>query len=313
MTIRGGVAALQHHDLVPPIPQLQRHHVSSSSVRMRRRREGEAKKKRERHSGDFSYWRTGGGVGGRRGGEGGGGGGLDEGEGWGEGKVQSWSKRLEEEKRIGKSRRCSGEFTFKRTTEERTKKNSAEEQSNIFNKVADDLNKQILFEEQATSCHPTVRRGDKTSAKWRTSLSERIETDVQAPLSLQKSAKKDKLLKLRRNMTMLEEGGRNSGKFWDRMLEKETSAEETMLSLTSGSRRVQEVAGTNKCCVFWKIKIFCNLFQEMPDSTDKRKGSSMVSCTSHDVQGDPQILRMRVRQDIICILALYLFASDCTI
>ena len=73
-------------------------------------------------------------------------------------------------------------------------------------------------------------------------MSERIETDVQAPLSLQKSAKKDKLLKLRRNMTMLEEGGRNSGNFWDRMLEKETPAEETMLSLTSGSRRVHEVA-----------------------------------------------------------------------
>ena len=251
MTIRGGVAAHQHHDLVHPSSHLQRHHVSSSSVRMRRRREGEAKKKRERHSGDFSYWRTGGGVGGRRGGEGGGGGGSglgkgagDEGEGWGEGKVQNWSKRLEEEKRIGKSRRCSGEFTFKRTTEERTKKNSAEEQSNIFNKVADDLNKQILFEEQATSCPPPVRRGDKPSAKWRTSLSERIETDVQAPLSLQKSAKKDKLLKLRRNMTMLEEGGRNSGNFWDRMLEKETPAEE------SGSRRVQEVAGKNKCYVF---------------------------------------------------------------
>ena len=249
MTIRGGIAAHQHHDLVHPSSHLHRHHVSSSSVRMRRRREGEAKKKRERHSGDFSYWRTGGGVGGRRGGEGGGGGGGglgkgggEEGEGWGEGKVQSWSKRLEEEKRIGKSRRCSGEFTFKRTTEERTKKNSAEEQSNIFNKVADDLNKQILFEEQATSCHPTIRRGEKTSAKWRTSLSERIETDVQAPLSLQKSAKKDKLLKLRRNMTMLEEGGRNSGNFWDRMLEKETPAEETMLSLTSGSRRVHEVA-----------------------------------------------------------------------
>ena len=251
MTIRGGVAAHQHHDLVPPISHLHRHHVSSSSVRMRRRREGEAKKKRERHSGDFSYWRTGGGVGGRRGGEGGGGGGLgkgggDDGEGWGEGKVQSWSKRLEEEKRISKSRRCSGEFTFKRTAEERTKKNSAEEQSNIFNKVADDLNKQILFEEQATSCHPTVRRGEKTSAKWRTSLSERIETDVQAPLSLQKSAKKDKLLKLRRNMTMLEEGGRNSGNFWDRMLEKETPAEERMLSLTSGSRRVHEVANKKK-------------------------------------------------------------------
>ena len=308
MTIRGGVAAHQHHDhLVPPISHLHRHHVSSSSVRMRRRREGEAKKKRERHSGDFFFWRTGGGVGGRRGGEGGGGVGLekrggDEGECWGEGKVQSWSKRLEEEKRISKSRRCSGEFTFKRTAEERTKKNSAEEQSNIFNKVADDLNKQILFEEQATSCHPTVRRGDKTSAKWRTSLSERIETDVQAPLSLQKSAKKDKLLKLRRNMTMLEEGGRNSGIFWDRMLEKETPAEETMLSLTNFYRRVQEVAANNKCCVFWRNKIYYDLFQEMPDSTDKRNRSSNVSCTSHDVKGDPQILRMRVRQDNICIL-----------
>ena len=192
MVRRGGLQL----DLVPPSSFYNRQQVNSSSVRVRRRREGEGKKKRERHSGDFSNWR--------------GGGGGERGE-------DKWSKRVEDQRRAGSSKGCSGEFMFNRSAEERKKK---------------------LFEEQSGNYFSPAREEEKCAAGWRVCLSE--ETRMPA-LSLQKEAKGEKLLK--RTLTMLEEGRRKVD-FRGREVKKEIwrGLEEEKLSLTRTRGDEKEVA-----------------------------------------------------------------------